>query len=172
MTASSLMGLHDVQKIDMLQQIFRDGTRLHLLYPSLIYSLLPFSLLSFSLSSMSESSLIILDDLHRLVEYVQVGQRISVSHPMMHYVSTLLSTIPPPGQLIGRALGISLSLTHSLSLSLSLSLPLPPSLSLPLSPGSQMLVLAQYHSTIPMSYKETIVWDCPLSLHGIFIFQK
>ena len=39
----------------------------------------------------SSHSLIVLDDVHRLVEYVQVGDRVSVSHSLMHALSTLLS---------------------------------------------------------------------------------
>ena len=50
---------------------------LHVLFSYIFYS--------------SSHSLIVLDDLHRLVEYVQVGERVTVSHSLMHVLSTLLS---------------------------------------------------------------------------------
>ena len=36
--------------------------------------------------------MVILDDLHRLVEYVQVGGQITVSHALLHALTTLLTT--------------------------------------------------------------------------------
>ena len=37
-----------------------------------------------------------LDDLHRLVEFIQVGSQLQISHPLLHTINTLLSTTPPP----------------------------------------------------------------------------
>ncbi|XP_019862198.1 PREDICTED: vesicle-fusing ATPase-like, partial [Amphimedon queenslandica] len=65
-TASNMIGLTDFGKIEYIHQVFKDA---------------------FS----SSHSLIVLDDVHRLVEYVQVGDRVSVSHSLMHVLSTLLS---------------------------------------------------------------------------------
>uniref|UniRef100_A0A1X7VB22 Vesicle-fusing ATPase n=1 Tax=Amphimedon queenslandica TaxID=400682 RepID=A0A1X7VB22_AMPQE len=65
-TASNMIGLTDFGKIEYIHQVFKDA---------------------FS----SSHSLIVLDDVHRLVEYVQVGDRVSVSHSLMHALSTLLS---------------------------------------------------------------------------------
>lgn len=45
--------------------------------------------------SRSDSAIIILDDLHRLVEYIQVGQQLQVSHSLLHTLFTLLTTTPP-----------------------------------------------------------------------------
>ena len=45
----------------------------------------------------SESAIVVLDDLHRLVEMVQVGTQITVSHSLLHAVNTLLTTTPPAG---------------------------------------------------------------------------
>ena len=43
----------------------------------------------------SESAIIVLDDLHRLVEFVQVGPQLQVSHQLLHTINTLLTTTPP-----------------------------------------------------------------------------
>ena len=45
----------------------------------------------------SDFGLVILDDLHRLVEYVQVGGQITVSHALLHALTTLLTTTPLAG---------------------------------------------------------------------------
>ncbi len=45
----------------------------------------------------SETAIIILDDLHRLVEFVQIGQHIQTSHSLLHTLYTLLTTTPPAG---------------------------------------------------------------------------
>lgn len=45
----------------------------------------------------SEKSLVVLDDLHRLVEYVQVGEHMSVSHSLLHVLSTLLTSSTSSG---------------------------------------------------------------------------
>lgn len=45
----------------------------------------------------SDSAIIILDDLHRLVEFVQVGQHIQTSHSLLHTLFTLLTTTPTAG---------------------------------------------------------------------------
>lgn len=41
--------------------------------------------------------MVILDDLHRLVEYVQVGGQITISHSLLHTLTTLLTITPPAG---------------------------------------------------------------------------
>ena len=41
--------------------------------------------------------MIVLDDLHRLVEYVKVGSQITVSHELLHTVTTLLTGTVPAG---------------------------------------------------------------------------
>ena len=43
----------------------------------------------------SESAIIVLDDLHRLVEFVQVGPQLQISHQLLHTINTLLTTTPP-----------------------------------------------------------------------------
>jgi len=48
-------------------------------------------------SQRSEFGMVILDDLHRLVEYVQVGGQITVSHSLLHTLTTLLTITPPAG---------------------------------------------------------------------------
>ena len=45
----------------------------------------------------SESAIIVLDDLHRLVEFIQVGPQLQISHQLLHTINTLLTTTPPPG---------------------------------------------------------------------------
>ena len=45
----------------------------------------------------SETAVVILDDLHRLVEFVTVGSQISVSHSILHAINTLLTATPPQG---------------------------------------------------------------------------
>ena len=45
----------------------------------------------------AETAVIILDDLQRLVEYVQVGQHLQVSHTLLHTLLTLLTATPPSG---------------------------------------------------------------------------
>ena len=43
----------------------------------------------------SESAIIVLDDLHRLVEFTQVGSLIQISHHVLHTLTTLLTLTPP-----------------------------------------------------------------------------
>lgn len=43
----------------------------------------------------SDSAVIVLDDLHRLVEFIQVGSQLQISHQLLHTVTTLLTTTPP-----------------------------------------------------------------------------
>ena len=45
----------------------------------------------------SELSMILLDDLHRLVQYLRVGSQITVSHDLLHTVTTLLTSSVPAG---------------------------------------------------------------------------
>ena len=45
----------------------------------------------------SELGLVVLDDLHRLVEYVRVGSQITMSHEILHTVTTMLTAAVPPG---------------------------------------------------------------------------
>lgn len=42
--------------------------------------------------------MVVLDDLQRIVEHVQVASHLTVSHAMMHVLSTLLTSSPPTGQ--------------------------------------------------------------------------
>ena len=42
--------------------------------------------------------MVVLDDLHRLVEYVQVGAQVTMSHSILHAINTLLTTTPPSGE--------------------------------------------------------------------------
>lgn len=72
LTASDLVGRHDLWKIDLLYQTFNDAFK-------------------------SETAVVILDDLHRLVEFVTVGSQISVSHSILHAINTLLTATPPQG---------------------------------------------------------------------------
>lgn len=72
LTASSFVSRSDVMKVELLRQTFDDAFR-------------------------SESAIVVLDDLHRLVEMVQVGTQITVSHGLLHAVNTLLTTTPPAG---------------------------------------------------------------------------
>ena len=45
------------------------------------------------------SALIVLDDLHRLLEYINIGTQLSVSRSMMHVITTMLSMTPPTSEL-------------------------------------------------------------------------
>ena len=52
---------------------------------------------AFSEAFTSDLSMIVLDDLHRLVEYMKVGSQITVSHELLHTVTTLLTGTLPAG---------------------------------------------------------------------------
>lgn len=84
-----MIGLSDIGKIDLLHQTFKDALRCQSFTAVLLFVI-----------SSSEVSLIVLDDLHRLVEYISVGDHISVSHSVMHAIFTLLSSIAPSGSKI------------------------------------------------------------------------
>ena len=43
----------------------------------------------------SDSAVIILDNLHRLIEFVPIGTQYQASHSLLHTLTTLLSTPPP-----------------------------------------------------------------------------
>ncbi len=45
----------------------------------------------------SELAVIILDDLHRLIEFVPIGNQFQASHHLLHTLTTLLATPPPAG---------------------------------------------------------------------------
>ncbi len=45
----------------------------------------------------SDSAVIILDDLHRLIEFVPIGNQLQASHHLLHTLTTLLATPLPAG---------------------------------------------------------------------------
>lgn len=67
--------------------------------------------------------MIILDDLHRLVEYIQVGHQIQVSHSLLHTLFTLLTTTPPSGAKLMVVSTMTLAEQGQLEEPLSLGLP-------------------------------------------------
>ena len=46
----------------------------------------------------SDFAMIVLDDIHRLVEYMKVGAQITVSHDLLHTITTLLTSTVPAGE--------------------------------------------------------------------------
>lgn len=82
-----------------------------------------FCTVTLSMYFRSESAIIILDDLHRLVEYVQVGQHLQVSHGLLHALFTLLTTTPPSSAKLMLVATITCSDEASLQDPTSLGLP-------------------------------------------------
>jgi vesicle-fusing ATPase len=72
LTASAVVGRSPLQKVDSIRSAFSEAFT-------------------------SDLSMIVLDDLHRLVEYMKVGSQITVSHELLHTVTTLLTGTLPAG---------------------------------------------------------------------------
>ena len=68
---------------------------------------------SSSSSSSTDLSLVVLDDLHRLVEFMKVGTQITVSHELLHTITTLLTSPIPTG--LSKFFSQSIYILHSWS---------------------------------------------------------
>ncbi|CAI8055730.1 Vesicle-fusing ATPase [Geodia barretti] len=79
LSASSVVGRSSLHKMEAIHAAFSGA----------------FS--SSSSSSSTDLSLVVLDDLHRLVEFMKVGTQITVSHELLHTITTLLTSPIPTG---------------------------------------------------------------------------
>ena len=71
----------------------------------------------------SDSAIIVLDDLHRLVEFIQVGSQLQISHQLLHSINTLLTTTPPPNSKLLVVGTMTLTDTDALEEPAALNLP-------------------------------------------------
>lgn len=93
-TASDLVGRPDMVKMNMLHQSFSDAYKcVH--NRNLIEIVFRHTYSIHTHTHRSDSAVIILDDLHRLIEFVPIGTQVQASHHLLHTLTTLLSTPPP-----------------------------------------------------------------------------